>query len=801
MKPYVLVGAFVAVCLSACVSQPPLETETASPSQVSTRGPTSTQPRRTPTRTPTRFRPTQTPRPTETPSPVYGELPTPPGGVANPGDRLSTPSPESLLGLIDWINRQYGRAQASGTGDPASNGPTFDDLTALRDVVGKEIGFHYSSGFPDPALVFSRPLTSDWYPFYPPQYAHLLNDGAFQLIAARSKDLEADREFPLGALGGTAHVYAVELDHDAQAEWLLHVYWSDLGAVTWLALDSEEAGELRRLEVELPDLVNTYGDDSFALLEDFTGDGLTDVIEVDARYLMGTDFGTFYVAQGTPQGFRLRQSIDQAIGGYLSEGLQYEVSRPDGAGVAAFVVSDPHDLNWGCHWNTVTTYRWPNGQPRQTITGEGAPSTAECALAKAVAVGSDLKHEAAISLLESAVSRLDPSDSEQAPQALFARYRLAVLDALAGRTAAARTHWTWFVDHYAESETFKQEVLQPTLEREELNGLELCSLFTNTPKALPEEWAGFVNATAALNAYPASWDIYPPAVCPLPDLLYERLTRIPTGIVGSPADALQAAGLEPTEVREYRIGGANPPAWFALVSKEPMFLVGYVPTNNGYAWKLLTGFAANDTLKTVIDGDITNDGVPELAYVFQRADESDCSVGLRGYRVFVSTLSSAGVVSMGQDLCVTADQANDPDTFLADQNFDGWVDWVQERLEAQYGASPLTADRTGPATWFSPEEILAMARGSSDPAPDLIAHLYNGEDPGAVREQLQAELATLPTSPGTADYSRQQREFLIAVSYELAGDVDLAAAAFGDLARSQSPTLWAYLAGLHLQSK
>ncbi len=801
MKPYVFVGALLTVCLSACVSQSPHETETASPPVTSTFGATFTPPRRTPTRTPTRFRPTQTPRPTETPSFVYGELPTPPGAVEDPGDRLSTPSPEALLGLIDWVNKQYGMAQRSGSDDPTSNGPTFDDLYALRDVVGHEIGRHYPGGLPDPALVFSMPLTSDWFAFYPAQYAQLLSNGAFQLIAARGQELADGRELSLGVFGATARVYTVELDHDARAEWLLHVHWSDIGAVTWLALDDDEAGELRRLENELPDLVNAYGDDSFALLEDFTGDGLTDVIEVDARYMMGTDFGTFYVAQGTPQGFVLRQSIHQSIGGYLSDGLQYEVIRPDGADLATFAVSDPHDLNWGCYWNTVTTYRWPNGQPRQTVTGESAPNTAECALAKAVAVGSDLNYEAAISLLESSISRLDASDPAQAPKALFARYRLAILDALVGRSTAARTHWTWFVEHYTGSQTFKQNVLQPILERNDLNGLELCSLFTNELDALPEEWVGFVNATAALNAYPASWDVYPPAVCPLPDLLYERLTRIPKGIVGSPEDALRAAGLEPTEVREYRIGGNNPSAWFALVSQEPMFLVGYVPAESGYAWKLLTGFAQNDTLDTVIDGDVTNDGVPELAYVFQREDDSDCSAGLSGYRVFVSTLSSAGVVSMGQDFCVTVDQAKDADTFLADQDFDGRVDWVQERLEAQYGASNLTADRSGPVTWFSPEEVMSMARRSSEQVPDLIVQLYGGQDPGVVREQLQAELDALPISTGAAAYARQQREYLIAVSYELAGDANQAATAFRDLARSQTPTLWAYLARLHLQAK
>jgi hypothetical protein len=310
-------------------------------------------------------------------------------------------------------------------------------------------------------------------------------------------------------------VYPVELDHDPDPEFLVLLDLYDIS--TWLVLDKHIDGGYKPLEAQLPDSWLLIHDSSIKVLQDFTGDGLTDIVILQHYYAGGTDMYSFHIASGTPRGFMEVASIRHEVYG-LERHFEkyYEIKFPPESQELEIILIKHNTHNWDCYWETFETYRWTGGKQHKTVKGLHPPVTPRCLLSQAVSVRDPVNIATSLRLLQRAL----PEYSKGSPESMFIHYRLAVLFAFRNHQPQARRHYQAFVDQYQESQAFREDVLMPLLQKE-LDGLELCELFHDDTDKIPEAWLKEVGVTAAVNAYPHSHELYPPAVCPMESILAE----------------------------------------------------------------------------------------------------------------------------------------------------------------------------------------------------------------------------------------------------------------------------------------
>jgi hypothetical protein len=745
--------------------------------------------------------------PTRTPSPL--RLPTNEGVKYSPNIALIQPQAKSLLDVIKIINIQYAAVQQNYENQPEETKKfLIDELSEVNDFLDVEIRRLYPNGLPNPQLIWNYyPLKSDWFKIFPPIYLELLNDGIFSKINDSTLALE-DNKIQDGN-DYSIHPYRVELDGDSGSEWLLLIRWKALGALTWLTLDEISGPIYVKLDTGLPSLnwASNEFDDNIKILKDFTGDGLTDVIFLDYGYLWGTDFGTFYVAKGTPDGFVLIGEHSQSIPGYLSSGLIFDIGTPEKSNWLTLTLFNPNSISWDCYWETATSYRWPNAIEQVSISGENPPNSANCNLARAVNLDNPPDVMTSILLLENALSRFDVTNSDQFAKAQFTHFRLAILYAIEGLDIPAREHLRTFIDAYSQSEAFKNDKLLPLLFDQPINPIKLCSVMESAPQSqLPRDWNEYVNLTAVLNVYPKAVDPYPPAICPLSEILLSKLASIQFDARYSPEAEVIRSGIPVVNIQSYPIPFQSHPAWFVLIGTEAMYEAGYVPGKNGWEWQLLNRFSPSTSAPQIVNNDITGDGYPELAVVIQSDDHWGCDVNEQLYELFLTTATKIGFISMDRVIC-SSKKPLDLLNYLMDNDGDGQVDWVNRQIEDAIGNASDNGNRIGPISWFTPSEIQSWIQGMENDVNDpqkesnILEELYNSANPQDERQHLINERDLLNLDDPLTPRKWQRLTYLIGICYELEGMDEQAIQEYISIINAKPLTIWTSLADLHIRMR
>jgi hypothetical protein len=747
--------------------------------------------------------PSATPTLEATPTPP--PLPTLPPSKNPSSYQLTKPTPEGLLALMDVLNTQY--SYFGHFYDDKGNlifDSMLDELSNVFYVTTTETNFYYPDGFPDPQIVWDYyPFTNqDHYPVFPSVYLDSLTNAVFDDFN-RHPDLLKDRGV-LDGKGHTVQIYQIELDHDPQPEWLVRMDWEEIVALSWLVLDQNLDGSYTKLPRSLPDsewLV--LSGVTIETLQDFTGDGLTDIISVKQGYAAGTDWYRFYIAKGTKNGFQELDSIDHAVS-VTNSAVEphYIIETPSGSNWLTLTIVDPHRINWDCRWDTQTSYHWPYGSKQITIIGKEIPRTPDCSLAHAVSLLDPVDNTRAIELLESAIDHFDQNNIDQQGKLLFAHYRLAILYALSDQDSLSRQRLEWLVEHLTESEEDLKENLVPLLGEEKINAIKLCDSLYSAVAEVPSSWEKYMGATAAVHAYPGSTEIYPPAICPLQDIIMDQLHKVDLTVQPVTEKALTDQMIPFALIQTYPFPNQPHPASFILIHEKAPYIAGYVPALDGWRWRILEEFDATEDPPQTFFQDVTGDGFSELAY-FQKYKYWYCPENEQGYKVFLTTSAGTGFVSITHNLCNPIDKTLDLAMHLPDENEDGVVDWVAGQVRQYAGDSILTSERVSLGTWFTPSEInlLLPEESTNGEKIDVIDKLYEIDEVPSIRQKLISERNDLnPTDP-FADLERQRLTYFIAVSYEIQGQIDRAIEEFTSILQSENQTLWGNLAALHLTSK
>jgi len=787
-------------CLNA--SQKATETERADILATSSITPVVTT---TPSLTPTL--PYATPTLEATPNPP--PLPTLPSSKNPSSYQLTKPMPEGLLALMDVLNTQY--SYFGHFYDDKGNlifDPMLDELSNVFYVTATETNFYYPDGFPDPQIVWDYyPFTNqDHYPVFPSIYLDSLTNAVFDDFNRHPDHLKD--QGTLDGKGYTVKIYQIELDHDPQSEWLVRMDWEEIVALSWLVLDQNPDGTYTKLPQSLPDsewLV--LSDVTIGALQDFTGDGLTDIISVKQGYAAGTDWYRFYIARGTRNGFQELDSIDHAVSVTNSSAEpHYTIETPSKSNWLTLTIVDPHRINWDCGWDTQMSYRWPYVGKQITITGKEIPQTPDCSLARAVSLLDPVDNTRAIELLESAIDHFDQNDIEQYGKLLFAHYRLAILYAVSDQDSLSRQHLEWFVEHVTESEQDLKENLFLQLGEKKISAIKLCDTLYSAVAEMPDSWETYMGATAAAHAYPGSSEIYPPAICALQDIIMDQLRKVDLTVQPISEKALTDQMIPAALLQTYPFPDQTHPASFMLIREKTPYIAGYVPTRDGWKWEILEEFDAAEDPPEIFSRDVTGDGFPELVYS-QQYRSWYCPGKEQGYKILLTTFIGSGFASVTHYVCNPADKNLDPANYLPDENKDGVVDWVADQIRKYTGDSALAAEWTGPATWFTLDEIATLFPKENfndetvDPINELTDKLYDGKNVPTIRQRLLIARDNLNSTDPLVEWEWQRLTYLIAVSYEIEGQLDNAIEAFVSILKSKNQTLWGNLAALHLMTK
>ncbi len=758
---------------------------------------------------------TRTPRPTPTFSlPFYVTvtatfpvLPTPVSISPSTNVALVRPEVKDLLDAVKIVNQQYAGVQNSYTdGNDPLYRYQYNEIREVNDILNYEFIGDYLGDIPDPGLIWKYyPLESGWFPLYPDKYLDLLTQAVYAMVQEKVIILSDQMTY----IGNKfkVEVHKVEIDKEPGAEWLLLIRWEALGALTWLTIDETGESKYRELNSDLPKLTGSSNelDDRILILQDFTGDGQTDIIFLDYGYFWGTDFGTFYVARGIKDGFVLLSSISQSIPGYLSTGLLYSIGTPDNSKWLTLTISNPNSINWDCYWETVTNYRWPYGKEQVTTINELPPKSTDCYLAQAVEIDYSLDNRSAIQYLEYAISRLNPSDPVQSAKIQFSHFRLSVLYALEDMTLPAYQHLQLFVASIKDNPSLS-DILKPLLEEDRINPFLLCDRVANLDISLiPIGWRNYVNATGALNAYPKNVDPYPPAICPLSNILSDELNKIIFDPISSPEQVLIENGFPVASTYEYPVPGQDHPSWFALLGEETKYVVGYILGPQGWHWHLIYRFAHSTYSPQVFYQDTTGDGFPELGFYLRMNQNYGCDENFDGYYLLLTTATDFGLVTLDNFICNSQNNPKDITFFLTDDDKDGLVDWVVNKINETYGEEKLSTERMAAVTWFSPSEISAWINGANaetrDSEVDIVKKLFLSTNPAVEREYLRQYRDNLDPNNELTPRMWQRLTYLIAISYELEGLDEYALKAYMELMSAQPYTIWGVLAAMHVRVK
>lgn len=767
----------------------------------------------------TSITPIGTTGPSLTPSTLLSATPTPEASLTPPpfptlspaknasSYQLTKPTPEGLLALMDVLNTQYGYFGHSY--DDKGNlifGPMLDELSSVFHVTTVETNFYYPDGFPDPRIVWEYyPFTNrDYYPVFPSVYLDSLTNAVLDDFNRHPDHLKDPGVFD--GKGYTVQTYRIELDHDPRPEWLVRMDWEEIVALSWLVLDQNPDGNFTRLPHPLPNsdwLI--LSDVKIEALQDFTGDGLTDIIAVKQGYAAGTDWYQFYVARGKKDGFQELDSIDHVVS--VTNSVvepHYTVETAPGSNWLTLTLVDPHRINWDCEWDTQTSYRWPSGTEQIIVAGKEMPQTPECSLARAVSLFEPVDNAIAIQLLENAIAHFDQTDVEQRSKLLFAHYRLAILYASSEQDFLARQHLKWLAENLAEQ--YLKEIVLLQLVEDRISAIKLCDSLYSASSEVPDSWEAYLGATAAAHAYPGSSKIYPPAICPLQDLIMDQLRKVDLTVQPIPKSALMDQMIPVALVQAYTFPGQTHPATFMLIREKTPFIAAYVPTLDGWNWRVLEEFDATEDPPQTFLTDVTGDGFPELAY-YQKNKSWYCPENEQGYKVVLTTSTGANFVTVTTNVCNPIDKSLILTNYLEDDNKDGLVDWVIDQIREYAGEPAVPATDAGQGRWLTLDEF-AMLTPEANPsyeATDIIDELtdklYAGQNMPGTRQKLISERNKLSATDHLIDWKWQKLTYLIAVSYDLDGQTDQAIETFTTVLYSENQTLWANLAGLHLISK
>ncbi len=549
-------------------------------------------------------------------------------------------------------------------------------------------------------------------------------------------------------------------------------------------------------------------------IRDVNGDGITDFVINQTIGGFG-EFATLYhVILGSHDEMHVIESTARAgdnSGRLLTYWTEEQWSLSPDNHLPMLELTRFEDLTpWDCIISSKKTYQWIGNRERVTEYPVTYPDTAICKIAYAE-TGDFADRRERIRLLNAAYNHKDGLSSEYK---VFVLYKLALLHALEGEDWAARQYINVLNQIAATGETpiaaYLSETIQPLLEEPIVQPYKLC-LAAEALQQFSDKTPGNLFTGFSTYPYTGFQEGYQGALCNSMDILPDVLNTISPA--GNPEDALHNAGI-PTMFTVSFEHASHPATWLVAVPEDdPEYLLTGAPNgqvvffyayNPEIGWKELgkVSFFADIVFQT---DDINRDGVPDVAVVTKSPYKDNiCKGSLYESKLLITQVEGRTLLyNAPYHICLPKDQIFDFDTFLADENQDGTVDWVTNELAKNYDTSVILdtpEDALRDQLWFAtPEQVF----GNGNPETlfeNLATQVLTSTTPWEYRDEILRYKGRWTTDENEEGRNlRAGLDYLLALTYELEGNEDQAKAAFFEIWQNESDTVWAYLAASRLE--
>lgn len=717
--------------------------------------------------------PTVTSSPTATPTPQDlflrpTNLPTVPfeAGVEY---QLVQPPFESLLDVI----RREADFEDIHVSEYQGRSPNYP----IYSMVERDIKNFYTESLPVSARILNDiSLTSYYFGWYhPPEVLlYLLEIGILQYLNQLPKELSngltIDQErFKLIS-------YSIELDNDLTSEWIVQFESHVFRARIFLLLDQTESGEYELIPSSLPTLLGRSYSDGWSELvldKDFTGDGTNEIV---------IDTWTTYA--GSPSG-RVVDVFSWADGlinlGQITDDRysDFEIEDQDGDGLSDLQVTVGYGSRFGCHWEAIDLYRWPNQIAQPILGNHERPDTAVCNLSAAVTPYSQTwnpEKNDQYDLLERAVAQMREDESVSLDLVAYAELELAMAYAEQNRYDEARAIINTIYDLPEQSEFIQY------IQTNDGTGsvIDLCrNLVADAHQVLETDMEEYLNMNATRGR---GFDYREPDKSMICDLKYLALTQLQNASLPSsqpPQDSLLAMDFQFSFAQSANLDDDPDLEWIGILEPEAPWLVIFDADNGQW----VAHFVDDIFSAPVFDLDfgqqkITNDD--NLSTLVTIAAESHSTLTTSEYEVFlIDKVDEEYVI-------VDANYLYDEQPVLRDLPDDFF------NLDSE---QPTIIE----PGWKQLEGFLEERERIGSYIEGLTDLLLNQTDL-TIPEKITQLLNYLPTDNPDAQPYIEHLTYLLGYFYELSGEEETAVSTYLGLIQQYPTSPWSWLAWARLES-
>lgn len=713
---------------------------------------------------------------------------------------LVRPNPDVLLSIFEPLGERYWDAVVDP--DQWRGSALHHEAAAVNALIAADIERYYPAGVPEGSTYVERPVAS-WrgLTHYPADALYLvLQKGILQYL--RDHEILVSRDTRISTDGFEATVAPLDLRPTAVIAWLLRVEFGHYGFTIHLPVEQLADGSYGLLPNNFPVFPSDMGQDvETSTAHDLTGDAHRDVAISYQSYFAGSVSGSVGVYSWDGQAFRhVGQAALPSVAARYGEGhsSEYAIGDFDGDARPEIRVTQPRFYPFGCHWVTITSYRWVGERKIVTSINEQVPSSPSCYLAQAL-LADDFSQRA-----EWLDSFLDLSETYPASSDLraWARLQLAVTYAGLGRDDEAEAMLVSLADTNGR-EPFLRSVRE-TIRRVGPSAVDVCGELAALAQEMADSGDTFgsdIDEYLAPGGYPIGDEPSPLRVCPYWDLWAARVETLSIPAGRGPVADLAASGYSFGFVHPLNIDGDEETEWIGLLDVGRPMLVLLNSLEN--AWQI---HAIGYTRETPLDleavpHDVNNDGLRDVLVVVTMPGSSAdvygdaCQPESDDYQLIIVWADWAlGFSHEGRVLICQAGPAPDIATD------EGAAEMVALVEECEYCAL-LSATSTAVPDWVSleglPHEAVAEDVFSY---LDQLRHRVLHEAPrNEVRRDLQRLADYLAGEELAEEILLPEIVFMMALSYELDTQEPEAIARYVALVAEAPSGPWAWLAWARLQ--
>ncbi len=652
------------------------------------------------------------------------------------------------------------------------------------NVMVADFARFYPEGNPEATqLITENPFPSTFEFWHPSTILrNMIHEGVIQYLNTNNIALSSSQDLRWPEL--VLHPIPINIDDDPELEWVLQLNFLRYRLQDWLPVEADAEGRYQIVSNEIEHQDYEYFTET-TVAYDFTGDGQEELLLLTHDYISHGEFGVLVkIHSWNMNQFQL---IGNASIYSSDENISYEIVDSNGNGRPEIHISQQRGSNYKCYWERIDTYEWNGTELHHSVVGDMAPDTAVCNIGRAITgrIGMDrIPVQERIALLEGALQELPLEIAPSADYLAYAKVQLAAMYAGQNEDGAAMQLLQSIMDYPTSGNPFVQ-LVEESLAASNSSPVAVCDYLYESAvgKSSRDSDPGInyfhqITQEVIYHFPPVTGRIVPELVCPIDDLVLNRLATSSLNGALSPTDALNAIGFPSSTILVANIDGDSDDEWLGYIDLRKPSIV------------LLDRVEDEWQAKVIFYNPYSTFQILEYDYLFQDFDNDQNTDLLLG--LWVEEISPGPPIhNMNYLILIDSNEGG-----LELQNRPLYVEEPVDlsELTLEYFEDEVAA----PSIWVELARQFGIEGNLRDYATSLTQRIIEQERPLTTLADLETLLAGLPDDEEVQPL-RHQLMFLRGYHYELAGEAETAVSHYTTLIQQAPDSPWSWLAWARLE--